>query len=223
MKCTNCDYENAPDANFCRKCGTALPKQPEKEDEKLCKKCGVQLPPEAIFCKKCGTPVEIVSTSETNQLNLQNVKNQPSLNQKNFTKQNREQIKKTKESPQGKATKRFHLKKPVILVVAIIVVLIIGIKTVRLWKSEQYISDGVPRYGLPGGVMNYTDEELKEHGYGDEIIYQLGNNGGYMYGFEDGEAGRDFDDTCDSKSDIYLEGYVDGYAEGYNEGAKTRK
>ena len=81
MKCTNCDYENASDANFCRKCGMALPKQPEKEDEKLCKKCGFQLHPEAIFCKKCGTPVETVSTSETKQLNLHNEKNQPSLNQ----------------------------------------------------------------------------------------------------------------------------------------------
>src|SRR5512135_2069223 len=46
MKCPNCAFENAADANFCENCGQPL--------ERVCPNCGKPVTPNAKFCKNCG-------------------------------------------------------------------------------------------------------------------------------------------------------------------------
>lgn len=46
MKCSNCSFENSPDARFCENCGQPL--------ERTCPNCGNPVKPGAKFCKNCG-------------------------------------------------------------------------------------------------------------------------------------------------------------------------
>ncbi len=46
MKCDKCSFINAPDAQFCNSCGTALIIS--------CIRCGTVNPPQSRFCKRCG-------------------------------------------------------------------------------------------------------------------------------------------------------------------------
>ncbi len=58
MKCSNCGFENRPDARFCKQCGQPLvaPGAPPPE-EMLCPACGASYKPGARFCSRCGNPL----------------------------------------------------------------------------------------------------------------------------------------------------------------------
>jgi len=49
MQCSQCKYDNLPDAAFCQECGAQL--------ERTCPQCQAGNLPAAKFCRKCGTPL----------------------------------------------------------------------------------------------------------------------------------------------------------------------
>lgn len=57
MKCTNCGFENRPDARFCKQCGQPLPAQPTPPASVICPACGATAKPGALFCPRCGKPL----------------------------------------------------------------------------------------------------------------------------------------------------------------------
>ena len=54
MKCSNCSYENLPDARFCQNCGNRL--------QRICPNCSIVNNLEARFCKNCGTRLQDLAT-----------------------------------------------------------------------------------------------------------------------------------------------------------------
>jgi len=58
MKCSNCGFENRPDARFCKQCGQPLAAQgAPPPGEMLCPACGASYKPGARFCSRCGNPL----------------------------------------------------------------------------------------------------------------------------------------------------------------------
>ena len=55
MHCPKCGTENAPDAKFCKECGSSFLIN--------CSNCNATLPFDAKFCQECGTQVEGADTS----------------------------------------------------------------------------------------------------------------------------------------------------------------
>jgi class 3 adenylate cyclase len=49
MRCSRCQHENSPRANFCEECGTPL--------ARTCTSCGGPISPTAKFCPECAHPV----------------------------------------------------------------------------------------------------------------------------------------------------------------------
>lgn len=55
MQCSQCGFENRPDARFCKQCGTLL--STESAIDVTCPACGAALRPGARFCRQCGRPL----------------------------------------------------------------------------------------------------------------------------------------------------------------------
>jgi class 3 adenylate cyclase/tetratricopeptide (TPR) repeat protein len=53
MRCSRCQHENSPRANFCEECGTPL--------VRTCASCGSPITPTAKFCPECAHPVSAVT------------------------------------------------------------------------------------------------------------------------------------------------------------------
>lgn len=58
MRCPKCNFENRPDARFCKRCGQPLaaPTAPPAQVA-VCPACGVTAKPGARFCPRCGQPL----------------------------------------------------------------------------------------------------------------------------------------------------------------------
>jgi class 3 adenylate cyclase len=63
MNCPKCQFENARDDSFCRKCGCKL--------ESLCPNCGKPVPPDSNFCPKCGHKVTLSLEPSTQELSFE--------------------------------------------------------------------------------------------------------------------------------------------------------
>ncbi len=62
MKCSKCDFENRPDARFCKQCGQTMQAQatqptPSVSAGTVCSACGATAKPGARFCPRCGNPL----------------------------------------------------------------------------------------------------------------------------------------------------------------------
>jgi hypothetical protein len=62
MKCSSCDFENRPDARFCKNCGQPLQVQASQlpapaPQGSVCSACGATAKPGARFCPRCGRPL----------------------------------------------------------------------------------------------------------------------------------------------------------------------
>ena len=65
MRCPKCNFENRPDARFCKRCGqplaatTAPPVQVT-----VCPACGATVKPGARFCPRCGQPLPAIPPAQ---------------------------------------------------------------------------------------------------------------------------------------------------------------
>src|SRR5262245_50117516 len=54
MRCSRCNFENEPDAQFCEECGSKF--------ALACPGCGREVRPTAKFCRQCGTSLSVPAT-----------------------------------------------------------------------------------------------------------------------------------------------------------------
>lgn len=65
MSCSQCNFENRPGAQFCKRCGAPLAEATPAGARRICAHCGASLKPAARFCARCGQPAPDPVPSES--------------------------------------------------------------------------------------------------------------------------------------------------------------
>ena len=124
MKCSQCNHENLPEAQFCVKCGAPL------ATGNFCKSCGAENKPGAKFCKKCGqpfdTPPDPAPEIETAQPVPKRISKQPFISDEKRVqeKPKRDTVKSSSEEP--KQPSKFPIKPLWLIVGTAVIALAVG-------------------------------------------------------------------------------------------------